>query len=149
MLSPRPRGHVRARALDPLAEPLIDHAYFSNPEGYDRQVALDGVDLAHKLAETLPVSEMATLTPWSPAQREAIADMPGGYWHPVGTCAKGPDSDPAAVAGADGRVQRAMPLGTARPDRIRACRDAATRAPDLTHDEWYELWLTARDGALP
>ncbi|MFY1616277.1 GMC family oxidoreductase [Micromonospora sp. WMMD736] len=104
VLSPRSRGHVRARSLDPLAEPLIDHAYFSDPDGYDRQVALDGVDVAHKLAETTPVSGMATLTPWSPAQRAAIAETPGGYWHPVGTCAMGPDSDPAAVADADGRV---------------------------------------------
>ncbi|MFI5843819.1 aldo/keto reductase family oxidoreductase [Catenuloplanes sp. NPDC051500] len=40
-------------------------------------------------------------------------------------------------------------VGSARPERIRACRDAATREPDLTHEEWYELWLTARGQALP
>ncbi|MFD9405872.1 aldo/keto reductase family oxidoreductase [Streptomyces sp. NPDC059989] len=40
-------------------------------------------------------------------------------------------------------------VGTARPDRIRACRDAATRDPDLTHEEWYELWVTARGVPLP
>ncbi|WP_330334143.1 aldo/keto reductase [Streptomyces sp. NBC_00536] len=40
-------------------------------------------------------------------------------------------------------------VGTGRPERIRACRDAALRDPDLTHDEWYDLWLTARGGPLP
>lgn len=40
-------------------------------------------------------------------------------------------------------------IGTARPDRIRACRDAAVREPDLTHEEWYELWVTARGVPLP
>ncbi|MCX5195487.1 aldo/keto reductase [Streptomyces sp. NBC_00249] len=40
-------------------------------------------------------------------------------------------------------------VGTARPERIRACRDAALRAPDLTHEEWYELWTTARGRPLP
>lgn len=40
-------------------------------------------------------------------------------------------------------------IGTGRPERIRACRDAALRAPDLTHEEWYSLWLTARGAPLP
>ncbi|WP_406306879.1 aldo/keto reductase [Streptomyces sp. NBC_00885] len=40
-------------------------------------------------------------------------------------------------------------VGSARPDRIRACRDAAQREPDLSREEWYELWLTARGAPLP
>ncbi|WP_240803066.1 aldo/keto reductase [Streptomyces sp. A1499] len=40
-------------------------------------------------------------------------------------------------------------IGTSRPERIRACRDAVRRAPDLTHEEWYDLWVTARGGPLP
>ncbi|WKD37616.1 aldo/keto reductase [Streptomyces xanthophaeus] len=40
-------------------------------------------------------------------------------------------------------------IGSARPDRIRACRDAAQREPELTHEEWYELWITARGLPLP
>ncbi|WP_374203434.1 aldo/keto reductase [Streptomyces antimicrobicus] len=40
-------------------------------------------------------------------------------------------------------------IGSTRPDRIRACRDAAVREPDLTHEEWYELWVTARGTPLP
>ncbi|MFD7786030.1 aldo/keto reductase family oxidoreductase [Streptomyces nojiriensis] len=40
-------------------------------------------------------------------------------------------------------------IGSARPERIRACRDAALREPGLTHEEWYELWITARGVPLP
>ncbi|MFF0431433.1 aldo/keto reductase family oxidoreductase [Streptomyces sp. NPDC004327] len=40
-------------------------------------------------------------------------------------------------------------IGTSRPERIRACRDAAVAAPDLGHEEWYRLWITARGTALP
>ncbi|SFY49781.1 aldo/keto reductase [Streptomyces sp. F-1] len=40
-------------------------------------------------------------------------------------------------------------IGTARPERIAACRDAALREPDLTHEEWYELWVAARGAPLP
>ncbi|MFF9909153.1 aldo/keto reductase family oxidoreductase [Streptomyces sp. NPDC013457] len=40
-------------------------------------------------------------------------------------------------------------IGTSNPQRIRACRDAATGEPDLSHDEWYALWVAARGAALP
>ncbi|MER5391808.1 aldo/keto reductase [Saccharopolyspora sp. NPDC002686] len=40
-------------------------------------------------------------------------------------------------------------IGTTNPDRIRACRYAAEREPELTHEEWYRLWITARGEALP
>lgn len=40
-------------------------------------------------------------------------------------------------------------IGTTSPERIRACRDAATREPELTHEEWYRLWVAARGDRLP
>jgi predicted oxidoreductase len=40
-------------------------------------------------------------------------------------------------------------IGSARPERIRACRDAAGREAELTHEEWYELWISARGVPLP
>ncbi|MFF9818675.1 aldo/keto reductase family oxidoreductase [Streptomyces sp. NPDC014006] len=40
-------------------------------------------------------------------------------------------------------------VGTTRPERIAACRDAALNEPDLTHEEWYALWVAARDTPLP
>ncbi|MFF9343248.1 MULTISPECIES: aldo/keto reductase family oxidoreductase [unclassified Streptomyces] len=40
-------------------------------------------------------------------------------------------------------------IGTSRPERIRACRDAVERAPGLGHEEWYALWTAARGAPLP
>ncbi|MEU1422041.1 aldo/keto reductase [Kitasatospora sp. NPDC005751] len=40
-------------------------------------------------------------------------------------------------------------IGTARPERIAACRDAVLREPELSHEEWYELWIAARGAPLP
>ncbi|WP_443059999.1 aldo/keto reductase [Streptomyces sp. NBC_00467] len=40
-------------------------------------------------------------------------------------------------------------IGTSRPERMRACRDAVMREPDLSHEEWYELWISARGAPLP
>ncbi|MBB1256130.1 aldo/keto reductase [Streptomyces sp. OF3] len=40
-------------------------------------------------------------------------------------------------------------IGTSRPARILACRDAVLREPDLSHEDWYALWLAARGEPLP
>lgn len=40
-------------------------------------------------------------------------------------------------------------IGTARPDRIRACAEAAAVASAMTRAEWYRLWTTARGSSIP
>ncbi|MCX6499072.1 MAG: aldo/keto reductase [Arthrobacter sp.] len=40
-------------------------------------------------------------------------------------------------------------IGTAKPDRIRACAGAADVAAAMTRTEWYRLWITARGSNLP
>jgi predicted oxidoreductase len=40
-------------------------------------------------------------------------------------------------------------IGTANPDRIRACGDAARVAQALTRADWYKLWITARGSNIP
>jgi predicted oxidoreductase len=40
-------------------------------------------------------------------------------------------------------------IGSSRPERIRACRDSVRGVADLTHEEWYELWIVARGASLP
>jgi predicted oxidoreductase len=40
-------------------------------------------------------------------------------------------------------------IGSAKPERIRACRDAVRQEPRLTHEEWYRLWIAARGAELP
>jgi predicted oxidoreductase len=40
-------------------------------------------------------------------------------------------------------------IGTANPDRIRACAGAARAAETMTRAEWYQLWVTARGSNIP
>lgn len=40
-------------------------------------------------------------------------------------------------------------IGTANPDRIRACAGAARMAETMTRAEWYRLWVTARGSNIP
>ncbi|HSO16469.1 MAG TPA: aldo/keto reductase [Arthrobacter sp.] len=40
-------------------------------------------------------------------------------------------------------------IGTANPDRIRACADASAVAASMTRTEWYRLWVTARGSNIP
>ncbi|KRE65207.1 aldo/keto reductase [Arthrobacter sp. Soil736] len=40
-------------------------------------------------------------------------------------------------------------IGTANPDRIRACAGAARVAETMTRAEWYRLWVTARGSNVP
>ncbi|NUT69722.1 aldo/keto reductase family oxidoreductase [Pseudarthrobacter sp. C4D7] len=40
-------------------------------------------------------------------------------------------------------------IGTANPDRIRACAGAGQAAQDLTRADWYKLWVTARGSNIP
>ncbi|MGH3691046.1 MAG: GMC family oxidoreductase [Microbacterium sp.] len=104
MLTPRSRGVVRARSLDPSDTPIVDPRYFSDPDGYDRRVALDGVDVVHDLVSAPHVRKLATLNPWTSAQRDAVGQTQAGYWHPVGTCSMGSENDPMSVVGIDGKV---------------------------------------------
>jgi predicted oxidoreductase len=40
-------------------------------------------------------------------------------------------------------------IGSTNPARIAACRDAVGRPSELSHDEWYQLWVHARGQDLP
>ena len=40
-------------------------------------------------------------------------------------------------------------IGTANPERIRACAGAADVAAAMTRAEWYRLWVTARGSNIP
>jgi predicted oxidoreductase len=40
-------------------------------------------------------------------------------------------------------------IGTANPDRIRACAGAGRAAEAMTRAEWYQLWVTARGTNIP
>lgn len=110
-MTPRSRGRLWLRTTDPTAPPLIDHGYLNDPDKSDRATLIDGVRIAREMAGQSPLRELLGLeTAPGPAVSTPAALAPWAeanvvhYYHPVGTCAMGPASDPNAVVDARGRV---------------------------------------------
>jgi choline dehydrogenase len=112
-LLPRSRGAVKLTGTDPEAAPLIDHRFYSDPEGHDLSVLAEGVAMLRELA-TMPA--LRDLLGVERAPGPVGCETPGeiaaylrahvdSYWHPVGTAKMGPESDPTAVADHTGAVR--------------------------------------------
>lgn len=111
-LTPRSRGAVTLASRDPDVLPLVDHGFLADPEGHDLAVLVEGIGRLRELAaqpalrallgaETAPgpagITDPAAL-------RGHLLDHIDNYWHPVGTCAMGPASEPTAVVDGAGAV---------------------------------------------
>ena len=106
------RGDVRLRSLDPSASPLIDFRYFTDPEGYDERIMVEGVRLARELAaqpalakwvekELAPGSEVQSFEEISAYVRSTANTV----YHPAGTCRVGNADDPDSVVDPELRVR--------------------------------------------
>ena len=102
-------GAMRARSegtvtlagdLD-VSHPVIDHRYGSDPDGYDRQVLSEALDLLRSMAK---VPELAAVLGEPAVVEHDPLEQIVNYCHPAGSCAMGPDSDPEAVVDAHGAV---------------------------------------------
>ena len=98
LLHPKSRGSVRLASPDPLAAPLIDPAFFADPDDLARMVSgfkrmrqvLAQPALAALGGRELPVSAGAQ----TDAQIEAfIRQNADTIYHPVGSCRMGPGPD--------------------------------------------------------
>ncbi len=101
-LRPKSRGTVRLSAADPLAAPLIDPNYWSDP--HDRDMAIKGLRLARDIMnqsalkgfvqnEVLPGADLQSDEElFDYACENAKTDH-----HPVGTCRMGQESDSQSV----------------------------------------------------
>jgi choline dehydrogenase len=112
-LLPRSRGDVKLGGIDPEALPLIDHGFYTDPEGHDLKVLAEGVRMMRELAASPGLRDIlgAEKGP-GPVGCETDEEIAGyllshvdSYWHPVGTAKMGPDSDPTAVADHTGAVR--------------------------------------------
>jgi len=106
------RGEIRLASADPLAKPIIDPRYLSDPT--DLWLLVEGCKLAREFAaqpalaehissEYLPGTECTTDDQWV----EHVRSLSESLYHPVGTCAMGPSEsdvvDPQLrVNGVDG-----------------------------------------------
>jgi choline dehydrogenase len=91
-LTPRSRGSVRLASADGSVPLELDHAYLSDPDGHDRAVLRDGVELARELARSGPFGELLgdELAPTAGLSADdAIEATVAHYYHPAGTCAMG------------------------------------------------------------
>ncbi|PRY10569.1 GMC family oxidoreductase [Kineococcus rhizosphaerae] len=102
-------GAMRARSegtvtlapdLD-VSRPVIDHRYGTDPDGYDRQVLSEALDLLRSMAR---VPELAAVLGEPATAEHDPLEQIVNYCHPAGSCAMGPASDPEAVVDARGAV---------------------------------------------
>jgi choline oxidase len=108
----RSRGTLRLRSADPEAPPAIDFRYFTDPEGYDERIMVEGVRLARELAASGALSEWVEreLAPGPSAQSfaelsEYVRTTANTVYHPAGTARMGAPDDLDAVVDPELRVR--------------------------------------------
>jgi len=79
----------------------IDHRYLSDPDGHDRAVLGEALDLLRTITADSKLGEV--LGELADPGADPLA-CPVSYCHPAGTCKVGPVGDPAAVVDAAGAV---------------------------------------------
>jgi choline dehydrogenase-like flavoprotein len=101
-LRPTSRGRVSLTSPDPAAAPSIAPNYLATDE--DRRVAVDALKLARRIAAQAPLARFRPqeFRPGPGVQSDAellkaAGELGTTIFHPVGTAAMGPASDPRAV----------------------------------------------------
>lgn len=97
----RSQGRVTLRGADPDLTPVIDHRYGTDPDGHDRAVLAESLDLLTTM--TADAELAAILGAPASRDREPLSDI-ASYCHPAGTCKMGPGSDMTAVTDTTGAV---------------------------------------------
>lgn len=108
----RSQGTVRLRDGDPASPPMVDPAYFTDPDGYDERIVVAGIKLARKVASQPALGEWIEreLAPGPEVTGEAALSeyarlTANTVYHPSGTCKMGADDDELAVLDAQLRVR--------------------------------------------
>lgn len=101
-LRPSSRGRIDLTSADPAVPPRIAPNYLATEE--DRRVAVDALRLARRIAAEAPLARYRPeeFRPGAHVRTEeellaAAAELGTTIFHPVGTAAMGPSSDPLAV----------------------------------------------------
>ncbi len=147
-MTPQSRGSVTLRSPDPGREPRIHHQYLSDPEGHDRSVLREGLRIARRLAVQPGLRELlgSELSPGPEIEdNEALEQWIDGaiehYYHPVGTCAMGLESDPLAVTDACGRIHGLANAFVADCSIMPVIPRANTNLPAIVVGERIAGWL--------
>jgi choline dehydrogenase len=141
-MAPKSRGTLKLASTDPESPPIMDHGYLTDPDDHDLAVILEGLDMGREVArqpelarllgaESKPGPEMLDRE----ALRVHIRANSVHYYHPVGTCAIGPASDPLAVVDARGRVHGLQGLRVADASIMPVVPRANTNIPSVVVGE--------------
>ena len=147
-MTPRSRGAVTLRSPDPEKEPKIQHRYISDADGHDLAVLREGLRMARALAAQPGLRDLLgdELNPGPLVQDDAALEewIDGAiehYYHPVGTCAMGPDGDLLAVTDARGRVHGLDNVFVADCSIMPVIPRANTNLPAIVVGERIAGWL--------
>ena len=143
-MTPLSRGRVQLTGADPFATLKIDTAYLSDPEGRDLAILWNGIELVRDYACQAPLMELigTEITPTVDYKTpEDVRRDNLHYYHAVGTCKMGPDSDPTAVVDARGKVYGVDNLYVADASIMPVVPRANTNIPALVVGERIAAWL--------
>ena len=108
-LRPKSIGQVTLASADPLAAPLIDPNFLSDPR--DLELMVKGFKIMRRIMEGPALTAYGGVDRYSKGITtdaqigELIRNRSDTVYHPVGTCKMGPDSDPLAVVDGELRVR--------------------------------------------
>ena len=97
----RSAGRVMIRDGRPDTAPLVEHRYGTDPDGHDRAVLTEALDVLHTI--TAEPDLAAVLGRPAHGDRDSLARI-ASYCHPAGTCRMGPATDRGGVVDATGAV---------------------------------------------
>ena len=108
----RSQGVVRLRSADPAAPPVIDPRYFTDPDGYDERIMVEGIRVARRVAAAEPLAGWVAreLAPGPGVTSDEdishyVRTTANTVYHPAGTCRMGGAGDGDAVVDPELRVR--------------------------------------------
>jgi choline dehydrogenase len=144
-MTPLSRGSVQLTSADPFATLKIDTAYLSDPEGRDLAILWNGIEQVREYAGQTPLAELIGEEISPTVDYKTPEDVRRDnlhYYHPVGTCKMGPESDPTAVVDARGKVHGVDNLYVADASIMPVVPRANTNIPALVVGERIAAWRT-------
>ncbi|MGO9155269.1 GMC family oxidoreductase [Mycobacterium sp.] len=137
LVAPESRGQIRLRSADPLAKPVIEPRYLSDPGGVDRAAMMEGLRICARMAEAPalkdllgPIARPRDCTELNEATLErALATCAHTLYHPLGTCRMG--SDEASVVDPQLRVRGVEGLRVADASVMPSTVRGHTHAPSV------------------
>jgi choline dehydrogenase-like flavoprotein len=146
-LRPKSRGSLKLAGPDPLAAPLIDPAFLAEPE--DTETLVAGVKLTQRLMNAPSLRAHWTRELFGAAEAKSDDEIRAflrrrvdTVYHPVGTCAMGPDPK-TAVVDANLRVHGVEALRVVDASIMPAVVAGNTNAPVIMIAEKAAEMITA------